>query len=81
MKTKTQLGDRVSATVAESLSKASKLIGVKRQQLTEDAILLWMGKHDPIIESRRQMALSAFKRKELERPFNNWHGPLIPAVA
>lgn len=54
-----QLGDRVPKAVADALKSIADFTKIPKQQLTEDAIMMWMGKTDPMAETRRNMALQA----------------------
>lgn len=66
---KKQLGDRIPAKMVEALKTIGDILKVPKQQLTEDAIAMWMGKVDPIAQARRDMAMQAFKAGMVECPF------------
>lgn len=72
---KKQLGDRITADIADTLTKLGDVLGIPRQQLTEDAVAMWMGKADPMAKARREMVIKAFRNGKVERPFNQ---PLAP---
>lgn len=72
---KKQLGDRIPAEFTDTLTRLGDVLCIPRQQLTEDAIAMWMGKNDPMLKLRHEMVVKAFKSGKVERPFN-W--PLSP---
>lgn len=78
---KKQLGHRIPVRMVDALKLLGGILKVPKQQLTEDAIAMWMGKADPMAQIRRDMAMKAFKSGKVERPFEEGRssGFLVPA--
>jgi predicted acylesterase/phospholipase RssA len=53
-----------------TLQELKDATGITKQQFLEDATAFYFGKTDPLIKARREVALDAFDKGKVERPFN-----------
>lgn len=57
-----RLGDRIRVSVLEKFTVMSDETGISRQQLTDDAMSLYLKEADEMVRQRYQLALSALKK-------------------
>ena len=68
-----QLGDRIRAEIIAKLNAVSETAGISRQQLTDDALSLYLQEGDEMVRQRQRVVLATLRRMK-RHTSHTWNG-------